>query len=120
MSVSTINSTSSAGTSADTSSITGGQSLSQADFLNLLVTQMTSQDPLNPQSDTEFAAQLAQFTALQTAQTTQGNIASLQASQLIGATVTVQPSSTTGTVNGVVSGVMMKAGTPYLMVDGNP
>ena len=106
--------------STTSTSSSPSQTLTQADFLNLLVTQMTSQDPLNPQSDTEFAAQLAQFTALQTAQTTQGNIATMQASQLIGSTVSVLPSGSANAVTGLVSGVAMNAGTPLIMVGGNP
>lgn len=35
------------------------------DFLKLLVTQMENQDPLNPVENTEFTAQLAQFTSLE-------------------------------------------------------
>ncbi|HWD18209.1 MAG TPA: flagellar hook capping FlgD N-terminal domain-containing protein [Verrucomicrobiae bacterium] len=103
-----------------TSPITSNQTLSQADFLQLLVTQMSSQDPLNPQSDTEFAAQLAQFTALQTAQTTQGNIATLQASQLIGSTVTAAPSDGSANVTGVVSAVVMNGSKPDLVIAGQP
>jgi len=103
-------------TATTSTSALSPQTLSEADFLNLLVTQMTSQDPLNPQSDTEFAAQLAQFTALQTAQTTQGNIATLQASQLIGATVTVLPPDSNTPVTGVVSGVAMKGGAPEIEI----
>ena len=34
-------------------------------FMKLLVTQMQYQDPLNPQSNEEFVAQLAQFTSLE-------------------------------------------------------
>ncbi len=34
-------------------------------FMKLLVTQMQHQDPLNPQSNEEFVAQLAQFTSLE-------------------------------------------------------
>lgn len=67
------------------------QTLTQANFLQLLVTQMSSQDPLNPQSDTEFAAQLAQFSALQQSQAMQQNMAILQANSMIGELVTVSP-----------------------------
>lgn len=105
--------------STTSTSSTAPQTLSQADFLNLLVTQMTSQDPLNPQSDTEFAAQLAQFTALQTAQTTQQNIATMQASQLVGATVSVLPSGSPNPISGVVQGVAMSGGSPLIVVGGN-
>lgn len=41
------------------------ESLGKDDFLKLLVTQLTQQDPLNPQDGTQFVAQLAQFTSLE-------------------------------------------------------
>jgi flagellar basal-body rod modification protein FlgD len=34
-------------------------------FLNLLVTQLQNQDPMKPQADGEFIAQLAQFSSLE-------------------------------------------------------
>jgi len=39
--------------------------LGQNDFLQLLVTQMQNQDPMSPMQDTEFIAQMAQFTSLE-------------------------------------------------------
>ena len=39
--------------------------LGKNDFLNLLVTQLQHQDPLNPAESTEFTAQLAQFSSLE-------------------------------------------------------
>lgn len=102
------------------------KALTQEDFLNLLVKQMTTQDPMNPQSNTDFAAQMAQFTALQTSQTMASNISSLrtqqdvlQATSLLGATVTVKDSSDSSTTTqGVVSAVQLNAGTPSLVVNG--
>ena len=41
------------------------QSLGKDAFLQLLVTQMTHQDPTQPQADGEFIAQLAQFSSLE-------------------------------------------------------
>jgi len=39
----------------------GSQELGKTEFLNLLVTQLKNQDPLQPMDNTEFVAQLAQF-----------------------------------------------------------
>ena len=55
------------------SSTSGGSLLSNSaskvldkdDFLNLLITQLQNQDPLNPTDSTEFTAQLAQFSSLE-------------------------------------------------------
>ena len=45
---------------------TGGlQQLGKDDFLQLLVTKMQNQDPLNPMEDEDFIAQLAQFSSLE-------------------------------------------------------
>jgi flagellar basal-body rod modification protein FlgD len=93
--------------------------LDQADFLKLLVTQMTSQDPLNPESDTDFAAQLAQFSSLQEATTMAGNMQGMQATGLLGATVTVNSSTnSTAQTTGVVSQIDMSSGAPEIEVNG--
>ncbi len=43
----------------------GSQTLGEQDFLLMLITQLTNQDPLNPMEGSEFAAQLAQFTSVE-------------------------------------------------------
>lgn len=43
----------------------GQDIMGKEDFLQLLVTQLKSQDPMNPMKDQEFAAQLAQFSSLE-------------------------------------------------------
>src|ERR1700722_8318116 len=66
--------------------------LSQNDFLTLLTTQLEHQDPLNPQSPSDFAAELAQFTTasgVQTLNTTLGTGSGLQAASLVGKNVAV-------------------------------
>jgi flagellar basal-body rod modification protein FlgD len=47
-------------------------------FLKLLVTQLQNQNPLQPQADGEFLAQLAQFSSLETLQTMQKDITALR------------------------------------------
>lgn len=39
--------------------------MGKQDFLQLLVTKLTHQDPMNPAEDTDFVAQLAQFSSLE-------------------------------------------------------
>ncbi|MBI4388996.1 MAG: flagellar hook assembly protein FlgD [Nitrospinae bacterium] len=51
----------------DTSSnaINGKKSLGKDDFMKLLVTQLSAQDPLSPMESQDFSAQLAQFSSLE-------------------------------------------------------
>jgi flagellar basal-body rod modification protein FlgD len=100
------------------------QTLSQNDFLKLLVAKMTSQDPMNPQQDTEFISQMAQFSSLEQAKTMQTDIAGLrnqqqflQANSLLGQTVSLQVDQDTA-VSGVVSAVQIVGGTPKIVVGG--
>ena len=67
-----IESTSGAGASGATPPATtasqkpsGTDALGRDAFLQLLTTQLANQDPLQPQNDTEFIAQLAQFSSLE-------------------------------------------------------
>jgi flagellar basal-body rod modification protein FlgD len=91
--------------------------LNQTDFLQLLVAQIQYQDPMNPQSDTDMAAQLAQFTSLQQATQSSSSLAMMQASGMVGSTVTVQVDSQ-NSATGVVTGVVMSNGTPQITIDG--
>jgi len=72
--------------------------LDKDDFLNLLITQLQNQDPLNPTDSVEFTAQLAQFSSLEQLGNVNDNLKELknfqasinnsQAVSLIGKTIT--------------------------------
>jgi len=117
--------------SSASASQTGMNSLNENDFMQLLVTQLQNQDPLNPVDNTQMLAQLAQFSALeemtQVAQTDaqvlsavqnlESEMSLLMAHSLIGASVTVQDASG-NQVQGTVSSVTMNQGTPQIVVNG--
>jgi len=54
------------------------RSLGESDFMTILITQLQNQDPLSPMEGTEFATQLAQFSALDEAKKTSSGISKLQ------------------------------------------
>ena len=97
------------------------QTLNQADFLKLLVTQLSAQDPLNPVSDTDFASQMAQFSTLQATQTMQSDLTSglalLEAGSFLGKSVNIQD-STGQTVTGTVTAVQYQGDSPSVVVNG--
>jgi flagellar basal-body rod modification protein FlgD len=62
---------------AEADSLARSDMQGQDTFIKLLVTQMQYQDPLNPQSNHEFVAQLAQFTALEQLMGVNDKLASL-------------------------------------------
>jgi len=55
----------------------GSSTLDQDTFLKLLTTQLQHQDPLNPMSNEEFVAQLAQFSSLEQLQGVNSQLESL-------------------------------------------
>lgn len=109
---------------SSSSNALAAQSLDQQDFLNLMVTQLKMQDPLNPQSNTDFIAQMAQFSSLSTNTSTNSKITELQSTEqfqqangLLGRMVVLQADSSTQR-SGTVSGITLDAGTPKIVVNG--
>jgi len=79
---------------------------------------------LNPKQDTEFIAQMTQFSALEQSKSMQMDIAHLrsdqeilQANAMIGRFVTLQDGKGLAPP-GIVSGVNVKEGTPQIVVNG--
>ena len=124
MSVNSINPVPYYGQQTDTLARIPSKSLTQNDFLKLLVAQMTQQDPLNAKSDIEMIPQMVSFTELEQSKSMQADIASLrseqrllQANSLLGRTVDIQDGSAAG-ITGQVTAVHLEEGTPKLVVNG--
>jgi flagellar basal-body rod modification protein FlgD len=96
-------------------------------FLRLLAAQIGAQNPLEPLKDTEFVAQMAQFSQLEQTTNLAKNIEALtlsgqlaQGASLIGRTVTYQPVDGSNPVTGVVERLTVADGgrSMALVVDG--
>lgn len=97
----------------------GTTELGKDAFMQLLVTQMQYQDPLNPSSDTEFISQLASFSSLEQMQNLNSTFSQTQAFGLVGAEVKVSADNNAGFVEGIVDYVTVKNGKTYFSIDGN-
>lgn len=99
-----------------------GSTLDKQAFLQLLVAQMKYQDPLEPTDNTEYVAQLAQFSSLE-AMNNMGETMDMQrAAGLIGKVVTVSSTNeTTGVtteLTGTVDKVLHSGSKTYVVIDG--
>jgi flagellar basal-body rod modification protein FlgD len=105
-----------------------GEELDKNAFLKLMVAQMNNQDPLSPQENSEFVAQLAQFSSVegienmnktmsQMANSMQSSQA-LQASGLVGRTVHINTDTSILSEGGVITGnINLENSTSNLMVN---
>jgi len=98
------------------------QVLGKDDFLKILITQLTNQDPTKPLEDKEFIAQMAQFSSLEQMNNMANNLEKLssvvtssQAIALLGKQVEINAGQNviSGKVEAVVNGQY-----PQVMVDG--
>ena len=90
-------------------------------FLELLVTQMKYQDPLNPNTDTEYIAQLATFSQLEQLQNLSATTNNTQAFSLVGKSVMMKTETSLGNtsyISGKVDYVAMSGKKTQISVDG--
>ena len=100
---------------------TTNNELGKDSFLQLLVTQMKYQDPLNPSSNTEYISQLATFSQLEQMQNLGAMTSNSQALSLVGKSVIVRTRSETGTIKdigGKVDFVNMSNGKARISING--
>lgn len=93
------------------------------DFMKLLTTQLTSQDPMNPMKDTEFISQMANFTSLEQMRTLSQSFETFTSDQklsaapaFLGRNVTVKDAA--GDITGIVEAITLKDGKPAITING--
>lgn len=111
--LSSLQTSSSSGTSGSSTSGLGGLADVNT-FYTLLVTQLTNQDPMNPLSNQDLSAQLAQFSTASGIQSMQQSMATLtaqlaqtqglQAANLVGQTVVFDNNSVSLPASGTAAG----------------
>jgi flagellar basal-body rod modification protein FlgD len=98
--------------------------LGKDQFLQILVTQLRNQDPMQPMQDKEFIAQMAQFSSLEQMVNMSKEMTSLRqsagmAAALIGKEVSWVETKDTGVVNhnGIVDSIIWRDGKQFAKVN---
>jgi flagellar basal-body rod modification protein FlgD len=96
--------------------------LGKDDFLKLLITQLSNQDPTSPMEDTQFISQMAQFSSLEQMTNMSTSFSKMadflnsqEAAGTLGKTVELDIGDTT--VQGIVEGATREE-NPQVMVNG--
>ena len=97
--------------------------LDQSDFLELLIAQLTHQDPLEPMSNEQMVSQMTDFGALEELSSMNATLSSMatmqnlvNGSSMIGKAVYGIIADTGQEVLGVVDGIIMEDGEPLVHV----
>ena len=101
-----------------------GDTMGKDQFLKILVTQLSNQDPMQPMQDRDFIAQMAQFTSVEQLMNMSGELALLRqsigsASSLIGKTISWNEYNESGDIithKGVVDSIISKDGLLFASV----
>lgn len=124
MTIDLINNSGATGTVRTTStpsSSSGSSTLTMDDFFSLMVAQLSNQDMYNTMDDTQFIAQMAQFSMVQALSDLSKASATSYGVSLMGKEVTIAESNADGTLSsfaGIVEGVTLYNGSAEIVVDG--
>ncbi len=97
--------------------------LKATDFINMMITQLKNQDPLQPEQSDQLLAQMSQIGQLQSSTTLQDTISSMALQNQIGSAGNMIGKSVAGlddnndAVNGVVNSVRVQDKNVYLELD---
>jgi len=101
--------------------------LGKDDFLKLMMSQLRNQNPMEPLKDTEFIAQLAQFSQLEGVEKLNSSMTSLltmqglaQGTSLIGKSVLYEKDAAGNTARGTVDSLAVNGGQVQLIIGGTP
>lgn len=106
--------------SATSKGKTSGSDLDKEAFLNLLVTQMQYQDPLNPSDNTEYMSQLAQYSSLEAQINMSDTLEKGNALNLVGKYVIMNTTDSSGSkamISGMVEYATVKDGDVYVSIN---
>lgn len=112
--------TSMASSVAKSSDSTSNSALDKDAFLQLLVTQMRYQDPLQPTDNTEYMSQLAQFSELEAMNNLSTSYSNSQALSLVGEYVILNTTDSSGNstqISGLVQYVTVSNNQALLRVN---
>ena len=110
---------SSAATSASSTAKTKTSAMDMDDFLKLMVAQLQNQDMYNSTDNSEFMAQMAQYSMVQSLTEMTAQSKATYSVSLIGKDVTLKESGTSKLISGTVDGVSLYNGETKIVVNGN-
>ena len=97
--------------------LSNSSSIDKDMFLKLLVAQMKYQDPISPQSNSEYITQFATFSQLEQISNMVNSMNMTRGIECIGKEVTIKDKNEE--IEGIVEEVIFKDNNTYLKVNGN-
>ncbi len=99
--------------------VQNNQQLGEQAFLQLLSTQLSNQDPTQPQDESQMLAQLAQFSTVEGVNNQLTSMQQQQATNLLGKTVSalINTNNTPSTVSGQVTSISWNGSTTSMTLN---